>query len=650
MKINYPPKILRLQSKSLKLLAACLLHSGLAWAQPASPQPPAVANFILGGGDRHCSSFNGETAGRGCITDWVTILAHDPAFAGRTLADISFDANYALPAFTYSLTTATLQRVRAIPASLMDANRKATLLTALDQLVTNGPTEHVAFAALDKARGADAPALTADMTRPEVAVLRAALVDAIPSTSRKREARSVLFATNPHVRSIFLQFVAAARAANGGKTPKIGVVTASADAHPFADADINLDALRSAGADVVYIPMDGGMRQALDRDDCNAVDLYYDSYANTRNARSYIHSALVFPDLAAQQRRFCENHGALLNTALKELSGIYFSGGDQARHLESFVSKDAQGQYTVISAQLAILRARHAQGKLVVAGTSAGNHIQGGGTWHGKPVPMLGGGDSYEALRAGFVRGNGPTLGTASPDGGEGKYPASSYELGGLGFFQLGLLDSHFSIRTREGRLVRLTQQSGMDYGFGIDENTALVVSRPDARGTTHLSVTGAAGVLIVDVRQATATGQSTAGEYAIDGVRLHYLSAGDTATVDAKGNLQVRLDASQPLLPLQLGALPAKQDGVQDYGTGNFLKLAQGVGFGGAALGLGTTERSQDRRTPRQDRPFYNATLSRLPGTEFHGDPTRTDAGGPRLSYTQLLLKFAPCSTCAAP
>ncbi len=640
------------QQRGLSLLAGWLLCGGIAGAQPmTAPPPPPIANFILGGGDRHCSSFNGEAAGRGCLTDWATILAHDPAFAGRAMADISFDASYPLPTFTYSLTTETLHRVRAIPAPLMNAHRKASLLVALDQRAAASSMEHAPFTAIDMARGADAPAFTADLTRPEVAVLRAALVDAITPTSRKYEARSVLFASNPHVRATFQLFVAAARAANGGKTPKIGVVTASADAHPFADADINVDALRSAGADVVYIPMDGGMRQALDRNDCKAVDLYYDSYTNTRSSRSYFHSALVYPDLAALQRSFCDNRGALLNATLKDLSGIYFSGGDQARHLESFKSKDADGKYTVASAQLAILQARFDQGKLVVAGTSAGNHIQGGGHWRGKAVPMLGGGDSYEALRAGFIRGNGPTLGAASPDGGEGKYPASSYELGGLGFFQLGLLDSHFSIRTREGRLVRLTQQSGMDYGFGIDENTALVVSQPDTQGTTHLSVTGAAGVLIVDVRSATATGHGTVGAYAVEGVRLHYLSAGDTASVDAKGHLHVHLSASQPQLPLQADAKPALQDGVQDYGSGNFLKLAQTMGFTGASIGFGTTERSLDRRTPHQDRPLYSATLRRLPGTEFRGDPARSEVGGPRLSYTQLLLKFAPCgASCTTP
>ena len=155
MKINYPTNSFVLRPQSLALLAACLLHSGLSWGQPATPQTPAIANFILGGGDRHCSSFSGEAAGRGCITDWPTILAHDPAFAGRAMADISFDASYPVPTFTYSLTDTTLQRVRAIPAPLMDAHRKAALLAALEQIVAASAMERVPFAAIDKARGAD---------------------------------------------------------------------------------------------------------------------------------------------------------------------------------------------------------------------------------------------------------------------------------------------------------------------------------------------------------------------------------------------------------------------------------------------------------------------------------------------------------------
>ena len=77
-----------------------------------------------------------------------------------------------------------------------------------------------------------------------------------------------------------------------------------------------------------------------------------------------------------------------------------------------------------------------------------------------------GGGDSYPALKKGFTEGAGPVLDAPSN--------TLRYARGGLGFFNYGVLDSHFSRRTREGRLVRATKESGMDYGFGIDETLRL--------------------------------------------------------------------------------------------------------------------------------------------------------------------------------
>lgn len=645
MKHKNPISLPVLRGLRRLLGAAVLLHTGLSLA--ALPAP--VANVIMGGGDRHCSSFNGEAAGRGCTADWSTILSSDPTFAGLTLNDISFDATYVLPQFFYSLNATNLAKLGSSPASLFDVQRRADLMAALGrQLGENGPTEHLGFAEFDSLRGASMSRFSMGLTSPELAVLRASLVDALPAFVRKREARSVVFASIPHVRSNYTLFVEAARQANGGKTPLIGVVTASADTHPFADADVNVFALQSAGAQVVYVPLGGGMRRAIDKQNCDAINLYYDSYANTRTSRSYFHGALVYPDLALLQHTQCENNAALLNQTLARLNGIYFSGGDQARHLESFITRDDRGQYTQVSRQLEILHKRHAQGKLVVAGTSAGNHAQGGGSWMGKPVPMVGGGDSYEALRGGYLEGTGPVVGTPAPNGEEAKYPAVTYSRGGLGFFRYGLLDSHFSIRTREGRLVRLTQESGMDYGFGVDENTALVVSRPDSLGTTRFSVNGAAGVLIVDVRKAKASGTDPGG-YEIEGVRLHYLRPGDIALVTKQGALQVLLDASRVLLPLTVGAHGVYQKGVLDYGSSNFLNLARNMGMAGATTGFGSTEGSQDRRS-KQDQPYYSATLSRDALTEFRSS-TSGDGAATQISYTQLLLKFAPCSgPCAAP
>ena len=140
---------------------------------------------------------------------------------------------------------------------------------------------------------------------------------------------------------------------------------------------------------MVYLPIEGGLRKAIDANDCANTRYYYDTFANTNALGDIHHMDQVFPDLARQQQDFCANSGATLNATLGTLHGIYFSGGDQARHLESFITKDVAGAYTVISEQARILQTRFAAGTLVVAGTSAGNHIQGGGLWKGKPVPMM---------------------------------------------------------------------------------------------------------------------------------------------------------------------------------------------------------------------------------------------------------------------
>jgi len=419
-------------------------------------------------------------------------------------------------------------------------------------------------------------------------------------------------------------------------------VTASADSHPFVNHDSNMSALRSAGANAVYLALDGGMRRAMDRNDCANLPYYSDHYANANKRTPLFHSHLTYPDVAALQLKQCENHGASLNASLEQLSGIFFAGGDQGRHLESLLTQDSGGNFTQASTQLEILRKRFAAGLLVVAGSSAGNHIQGGGMWRGKPVPMLDGGDSYEVLRIGHTEGRGvearPTRRTSTdvPD------PANIYVHGGLGVFHYGVLDSHFSQRTREGRLTRATLESGMDYGFGVDESTALVVSRPDSSGATHFSVMGAGGVWIVNVRQAHA--QAMPGGLAIEGARAHYLRPGDTARIDSAGELQITLTEANAILPVTPGVPTALQDGIMDYGSTNFLKLANTMGQNGAALGYGTTLRSTDRRS-RQTDPHYSVTLRRDGFTQFRGMP------GTGVSYTGLLLQFSPCQgTCHAP
>jgi cyanophycinase-like exopeptidase len=638
--------------RALALWALVCLSAGTpAWG--AAAKPPPIANVIIGGAEQRCSSYTGGGQGRGCSADWDTILAQDPAFKGFTRDDISFDFDYAVPAFSYSLTQAHIDALRKVPERLFDGGHKSTLVAQLTRALQEiGPQQRMEWAAFEGLLPKPAPDSPERLTMAEGAMLRSAFVDPLVNYRRKWQARSTPFSSNTTTVAITDAFVAAARAANKGRRPLIGVVTASAGPHPFVDRDINVFMLHSAGADVVYVPLDGGFRQAVDADDCAHLRYYYDSYTNSKLERGVYHADLMFPDLAAQQQAFCANHGRALNAVLNRLNGIYFSGGNQARHMEGLVARDAASNYTLTSAQQAILQRRHAQGQLVVAGSSAGDHIQGGGVWNGKPVPMVSGGSSYDALRFGFVKGLGANgdfaeLGANEQMTSAGNVPVI-YPLGGLGVFRYGVLDSHFSRRAREGRLVRATYDSAMDYGFGVDENTALVVRQPDAAGTTHFSVLGAGGVFIADVRAAHTV--ATQRPFSIDGVRAHYLLPGDTAHITAGGDLQVTLSSGVPTLTLAPEPTVVTQDRLLDSGASNFLNLATAMGRAGALVGYGSTRNNADTRN-KQNAPYYSATLTRDAQTVFKGESV-TDAKTPApVAYSGLRLQFAPCDgECAPP
>jgi cyanophycinase len=633
-------------------LAICGILALVAVHATHAEPPRLLTNVVIGGAERRCSSFSGSAQSRDCTADWDTILSQDPAFKGMTRDDVSFDPEYPTPVFTYALTTGNLETLRRVPAMLFDASRKSLLMVQLTRVLqSTGAQHHLAWDAVEQMLKSQAQLPLVRLTLAEGAILRSALVEGRPLLSRKVQARSVLFSSNRASAAIATAFVAAARAANGGKTPLIGVVTAAAGPHAFVDRDINVSALQSAGAEVVYLPLEGGFRLALDFDDCSNLRYFYDHYANTNPERAVYHADLLFPDLAQQQQAFCVNRGQTLNATLSQLNGIYFSGGNQARHLESLVGKDAEGNYTAPSAQLTILQQRHAQGKLVVAGTSAGNHIQGGGLWLGKPVPMIGGGDSYDVLCKGFHRGQGPA--GDAPELGLTEhtttYAPALYPLGGFGLFRFGLLDSHFSRRAREARLIRATSDSAMNYGFGVDENTALLVSQADADGNTHLSVLGAGGVFIADLRAATASADLQR-PFSIDGVRAHYLLPGDGARIDAAGGLHVKLSTVAPVLLPKDSQAFVRQDRLLDYGASNFLNLATAMASQGALLGFGTTLHSNDRRSI-QTAPYYSATLIRDHHTEFRGTSAPDENGVGRASYTGLLVQFSPCDgECSEP
>lgn len=147
-------------------------------------------------------------------------------------------------------------------------------------------------------------------------------------------------------------------------------------------------------------------------------------------------------------------------------SGFWFTGGSQSRITETFLP---EGRAT--SAYQAV-RGRFLEGA-VLAGTSAGAAMMSD--------PMIAGGSSEGALVEG-IRGEDEEDGVLIERG--------------LGFFETGVLDQHFLARGRIGRLlVAVREHPEIDVGFGIDENTAMIVDGSSAE------VVGASGVVVVDGR-----------------------------------------------------------------------------------------------------------------------------------------------------
>lgn len=172
-----------------------------------------------------------------------------------------------------------------------------------------------------------------------------------------------------------------------------------------------------------------------------------------------------------------------------DYGSVYFTGGDQALIRSALIVE--KGETPVLKAIRAALRSGG-----MLAGSSAGAAIMS--------REMILGGTSFEAMAHGVSRD------PAVPGVLVGE---------GLGFFPHGLIDQHFIKRGRLARLVVAMAHVGQVRGFGIDENTALVVEGQSAR------VCGEYGVFFVDLTQARVETETRSYE----GIRLSYLDDGDS-------------------------------------------------------------------------------------------------------------------------
>ncbi|MBD2253145.1 cyanophycinase [Nostoc parmelioides] len=196
----------------------------------------------------------------------------------------------------------------------------------------------------------------------------------------------------------------------------------------------------------------------------------------------------VFERLGAENVRIIDTEtreDASSSTALEAIAkatGIFFTGGDQAR-ITSII-KDTEID--------AAIHKRFSEG-IVVGGTSAGAAVM--------PDKMIVEGDSETNPRLEIV------------------------EMGpGLGFLPGVVIDQHFSERGRLGRLITALIREPAVLGFGIDENTAMVVT------DSQIEIIGQGSVTIVDESDSTYNNMDEIlrdEALAICGAKLHILPHG---------------------------------------------------------------------------------------------------------------------------
>jgi cyanophycinase len=168
--------------------------------------------------------------------------------------------------------------------------------------------------------------------------------------------------------------------------------------------------------------------------------------------------------------------------AIEQATGIFFTGGEQARIISCL--KDTKLD--------AAMHKRYSEG-IIIGGTSAGAAMM--------PDMMIIEGDSETNPRVDVVA-MGP----------------------GMGFLPGVVIDQHFAQRGRLGRLVTALLLQPAVLGFGIDENTAILVSGDE------LEVIGESAVTVIDESEKlhdNIDGRLKDEGLAICGAKLHILPHG---------------------------------------------------------------------------------------------------------------------------
>ena len=173
----------------------------------------------------------------------------------------------------------------------------------------------------------------------------------------------------------------------------------------------------------------------------------------------------------------------------KNVTGVYFTGGDQSRITKELVGTPVQDK----------LKELYRSGA-VIGGTSAGAAVM-------SAVMLTGDEKLNRDTVNGFVFIKRDNIVVTE----------------GLGFLTSVIVDQHFIRRKRMNRLISVVLEHAPHVGVGIDEATAVIVS-PDST----FRVMGSGSVMVLDASQAVNVRNDTRGNLGADGLRMHIILDGD--------------------------------------------------------------------------------------------------------------------------
>jgi cyanophycinase len=194
---------------------------------------------------------------------------------------------------------------------------------------------------------------------------------------------------------------------------------------------------------------------------------------------------------------------------------VYVIGGDQSRLARTFLNNDGSD-----SPLMAAIRNRYNSGNLIYAGDSAGTAIAPS-TSYGEGISI--GYLNQNTLRA-ITPADCPYISATAASCLTSPTADFGTKIKGFSFIPNANVDTHFDNRGgktgRFGRMIAALKNVGPQVGYGIDQNTALYVNGDIA------TVYGTSGVYVAE---ATSSNFPAGSKFTAAGVRVSYLTAGDT-------------------------------------------------------------------------------------------------------------------------